>query len=101
MGFGGIPTLMQMVLGTVREEEVLEEEFSFVSTMKTLGDAGGWDLFLMATFGLFVVVGPLVRSTCLVLHVVLGLPVTLSGGRSEKTMQYQRMASTARKGLIS
>ena len=38
---------------------------------------GGWDTFLMRTFGLFAIVGPALRSICLLLHVLLGLPEVL------------------------
>lgn len=93
---GGFPKLVDMVLNTV-----WEEEFSLISTMMILGDAGGWDLFLMLTFGLFVVVGPLARSLSILLHFLLGLPVALSGAHSQKALRYQRMVSPCRKGLVS
>jgi hypothetical protein len=72
--FGGGPTLLHEVLGMI-----WEKEYSLTSLVKTTGDAGGWDKFLMLTFGLFAIVGPILRSICLLLHVLLGLPEALLG----------------------
>ena len=46
-----------------------------------MGDAGGWDTFLMLTFGLlFAVVKPIVRSVCLVDTArLLGSSVSIAG----------------------
>merc|ERR1712216_667070 len=63
---------------------VWEKEYSLISLVKTTGDAGGWDIFLMLTFGLFAVVGPILRSCCLIMHVLLGLPVMLLGDCIER-----------------
>lgn len=72
--YGGIPTLVHDVVGMV-----WVQEYSLTSLVATTGDAGGWDMFLMVTFGIFVVVGPILRSIALLLHVILGLPVALFG----------------------
>jgi len=77
--YGGGPTLLHEVLGMV-----WEKEYSLISLVKTTGDAGGWDIFLMLTFGLFAVVGPILRSCCLIMHVFLGLPVMLLGDCIER-----------------
>jgi len=70
--YGGGPTLLHEVLGMI-----WEKEYSLISLVKTTGDAGGMDTFLMVTFGLFAVVGPIIRSICIILHVLLGLPVAV------------------------
>jgi hypothetical protein len=72
--YGGIPTLLHEVLGMV-----WVQEYSLTTLVATTGDAGGWDTFLMITFGMFMVVGPIVRSVALILHVIIGLPVALIG----------------------
>lgn len=72
--YGGGPTLLHEVLGMI-----WEKDYSLITLVKTTGDAGGWDTFLMLTFGLFAVVGPIIRSICLIIHVFLGLPVALLG----------------------
>ena len=77
--YGGGPTLLHEVLGMI-----WEKEYSLISLVKTTGDAGGWDTFLMLTFGLFAVCGPIVRSICLILHVLLGLPLALLGDCIER-----------------
>jgi len=70
--FGGGPALLHEVLGMI-----WEKEYSLITLVKTTGDAGGWDTFLMLTFGLFAVVGPILRSVLLIMHVSLGLPMAL------------------------
>lgn len=70
--YGGVPTLLHEVVGMV-----WEQEYSLITLVKTTGDAGGWDKFLMLTFGMFVVVGPIIRAVCLTLHACLGVPVAL------------------------
>ncbi|KAL7528950.1 hypothetical protein ACHAXR_002715, partial [Thalassiosira sp. AJA248-18] len=77
--YGGGPTLLHEVLGMI-----WEKDYSLISLVKTTGDAGGWDQFLMLTFGLFAVVGPIIRSASLILHVFLGLPVALLGDCIER-----------------
>ncbi|KAL7545704.1 hypothetical protein ACHAWF_009055, partial [Thalassiosira exigua] len=72
--FGGGPTLLHEVMGMV-----WERDYSIVTLVKTTGDAGGWDNFLMITFGIFAVFGPIARSCCLVLHASLGLPAAVLG----------------------
>lgn len=100
--YGGGPTLLHEVLGVV-----WEREYSLISLVKTTGDAGGWDTFLMLTFGLFAVVGPVLRSICLVLHVMLGLPVAILGTCMERPRQRNtvrmalyRVTCTVRKALL-
>lgn len=80
--YGGGPTLLHEVLGMV-----WEMEYSLLSLVKTTGDAGGWDTFLMLTFGLFAIVGPILRSICLILHVLLGMVATLLGICLERPRQ--------------
>lgn len=70
--FGGGPALIHEVVGMV-----WEQEYSLITLVKTTGDAGGWDTFLMLTFGMFVVVGPILRAVCLTLNACLGIPVAL------------------------
>jgi len=70
--YGGGPVLLHKVLGMI-----WEKDYSLISLVKTTGDAGGMDTFLMVTFGLFAVVGPIIRSICIILHVLLGLPVAV------------------------
>ena len=77
--YGGGPTLLHEVLGMI-----WEKDYSLITLVKTTGDAGGWDVFLMLTFGLFAVVGPIARSICLIIHVFLGLPVVLLGDCIER-----------------
>jgi len=80
--YGGGPTLLHEVLGMI-----WEKQYSLISLVKTTGDAGGWDIFLMLTFGMFAIVGPILRSCCLILHVLLGLPVALLGDCIERPRQ--------------
>lgn len=72
--YGGIPTIVHDVVGMI-----WVQEYSLTSLVATTGDAGGWDTFLMITFGIFVIVGPILRSIALILHVILGLSVALFG----------------------
>ena len=71
----GIPELLENIF-------VLDWEryYSIVSMMIAIGDdTGRWNLLPVLTFGLFAIVGPFLRSTCLLLHVLLGLPESLLG----------------------
>ena len=70
--YGGGPTLLHEILGMI-----WEKEYSISSLVSTTGDAGGWDTFLLLTFGMFAIVGPILRSLFLLLHVLLGLPEAL------------------------
>lgn len=61
----------------------------------------------MITFGLFAVIGPLLRSICLILHVFLGLPVALLGDCLERPRQRTTLrmimyqgTSTLRRALL-
>ena len=92
--FGGGPVLLHEVLGMV-----WEREYSFASLVRVTGDAGGWDLFLMATFGVFAVAGPLLRSMCLATHVLLGLPMTLLGESLDREQHRRRDPVTLRRAL--
>ncbi|KAL7439906.1 hypothetical protein ACHAXH_006959, partial [Discostella pseudostelligera] len=101
--YGGGPTLLHEVLGMI-----WEQEYSLISLVKTTGDAGGWDTFLMVTFGIFAVVGPVLRSSCLILHVMLGLPVAILGNSLEQQPRKRttvrvalyRITCTARRALL-
>ena len=55
--YGAGPKLLHEILGVD-----WERGYSFQSLMWTTGAAGGWDYMLMGTFGLFCVVGPVVRA---------------------------------------
>ncbi|KAL7520455.1 hypothetical protein ACHAWX_005566 [Stephanocyclus meneghinianus] len=99
--YGGVQTPLHAVLGIVRKQE-----YSLISLVATTGDAGGWDKFLMVTFGIFVVIGPLIRSVALTLHVIIGLPVALLGDcieqprrRTSLRMIFYRLTSTIQKAL--
>lgn len=99
--YGGIPTLVHDIVGMV-----WVQEYSLTSLVATTGDAGGWDTFLMITFGIFVVVGPILRSIALLLHVILGLPVALFGEcieqprrRTSLRMFLYELAVTVQKAL--
>lgn len=70
--YGGGPRLLHEVVGMK-----WEQEYSLITLVKTTGDSGGWDTFLMLTFGMFVVVGPILRAVCLTLHACLGIPIAL------------------------
>jgi hypothetical protein len=66
--------LLHEVLGMI-----WEKEYSLASLVRTTRDVGGWDRFLMLTFGLFAVVEPALQLICLLLNVLLGLPEALLG----------------------
>eukprot|EP00986_Skeletonema_menzelii_P017229 scaffold18376_cov160-Skeletonema_menzelii.AAC.11 len=70
--YGGGPRLLHEVVGME-----WEQKYSLITLVQTTGDAGGWDTFLMLTFGMFVVVGPIIRAFCLTLHACLGIPLAL------------------------
>lgn len=62
---GAGPQLLKEVLGVN-----FEKLYSFQSLMWTTGAAGGWDYLLMGTFGLFCVVGPILRAILLIVTVI-------------------------------
>lgn len=64
--YGAGPKILHEILGVD-----WERPYSFQTLMWTTGAAGGWDYMLMGTFGLFCVVGPVVRGVLLFLTVVL------------------------------
>ena len=64
--YGAGPKLLHEILGVD-----WERHYSFQTLMWTTGAAGGWDYMLMGTFGLFCVVGPVVRGVLLFLTVLL------------------------------
>lgn len=99
--YGGAPTLLHDVLGMV-----WKQEYSLITLVATTGDAGGWDTFLMITFGMFVVVGPILRAVALTLHTIIGLPVALLGEcleqprrRTSLRMVMYEFSSTIQKAL--
>ena len=63
---GAGPQLLHEVLGMD-----WEKMYSLRSLMWTTGASGGWDYMLMGTFGLFCVVGPILRAVLLVATVIL------------------------------
>jgi hypothetical protein len=63
---GAGPMLLHDILGVS-----WERPYSLRSLMWTTGDAGGWDYLLMATFGLFCVLGPAIRAVLLVVVTLL------------------------------
>lgn len=71
---GGVPKALHEVLGVV-----WDRTYSVVELVRTTGDAGGWDNFLMGTFGWFVVVGPMLRALLVGLNAVLAVPLALLG----------------------
>mmetsp|Transcript_4556 Transcript_4556/g.10219 ORF Transcript_4556/g.10219 Transcript_4556/m.10219 type:complete len:858 (+) Transcript_4556:626-3199(+) len=100
--YGGGPQLLHEVLGMR-----WEKEYSLTTLVKTTGDAGGWDTFLMVTFGLFAVVGPILRSACLILYALLGVPLAVLGEIIERPRQRTalrvvlfRLCSLLRNGLV-
>jgi hypothetical protein len=64
--YGAGPKLLSDILGVN-----FEKTYSMRSLMWTTGAAGGWDNMIMATFGLFCVVGPFVRGVLLAVMVLL------------------------------
>jgi hypothetical protein len=54
---GAIPTLLHSILGVE-----WNKSYSLYTLSAMTGAAGGWDILLMATFSLFIVVGPVFRS---------------------------------------
>lgn len=65
---GAIPKLLSEILGMA-----WGKSYSLQSLSATTGAAGGWDLMLMSTFSLFIVVGPLLRaSLCVLGHILPG-----------------------------
>ena len=63
---GAAPMLLHDILGVA-----WERTYSMRSLMWTTGAAGGWDFMLMATFSLFCVLGPILRSLLCVLVSIL------------------------------
>eukprot|EP00529_Nitzschia_sp_RCC80_P009742 CAMPEP_0113443098 /NCGR_PEP_ID=MMETSP0014_2-20120614/1958_1 /TAXON_ID=2857 /ORGANISM="Nitzschia sp." /LENGTH=767 /DNA_ID=CAMNT_0000334033 /DNA_START=33 /DNA_END=2336 /DNA_ORIENTATION=- /assembly_acc=CAM_ASM_000159 len=63
---GAGPQLLHEVLGMD-----WEKMYSLRSLMWTTGASGGWDYMLMGTFGLFCVLGPILRAVLLVATVIL------------------------------
>ncbi|GKY93605.1 hypothetical protein MPSEU_000327900 [Mayamaea pseudoterrestris] len=59
---GAIPQLMHDILGIA-----WDREFSFATLVGVTGAAGGWDWLLMATFALFIIIGPILRAILCVL----------------------------------
>ena len=53
---GAIPHALEAVLGIQ-----WNQKYSLLSLVKVTGAAGGYDYLLMGTFGLFIVLGPLIR----------------------------------------
>jgi hypothetical protein len=66
---GTIPRLLHDILGVV-----WTRDYSLSSLVRTTGAAGGWDLLLMATFSLFVVFGPILRSSLCIFGLIVPLP---------------------------
>jgi len=65
---GAIPTLLHEVLGME-----WTKFYSLHTLSETTGAAGGWDYMLQATFCLFIVFGPIVRSIlCVMVHILPG-----------------------------
>jgi len=64
--YGAGPKLLHEILGVD-----WQRPYSFQTLMWTTGAAGGWDYMLMGTFGLFCVVGPVVRAVLLFFTVLL------------------------------
>lgn len=97
----GVPELLESIF-------VLDWEryYSLVSMMIAIGDdTGRWNLLPVLTFGLFTIVGPFLRSTCLLLHVLLGLPESLLGIERLKCctsrLEAQSAMSKFRKTLVT
>jgi hypothetical protein len=65
---GAGPMLLHDILGVN-----WERDYSLRSLMWTTGSAGDWDYLLMATFGLFIVLGPAIRAILLVVVTLLDL----------------------------
>jgi len=64
--YGAGPKLLHEILGVD-----WQRPYSFQTLMWTTGAAGGWDFMLMGTFGLFCVVGPVIRAVLLFFTVLL------------------------------
>lgn len=64
--FGAGPQLLQDILGID-----WQRNYSLRTLMYTTGAHGGWDYMLMGTFGLFCVLGPVIRAVLLVLVALL------------------------------
>jgi hypothetical protein len=63
---GAIPQVMHDVFGID-----WDRQFSFATLARVTGAAGGWDWLLLATFALFVVIGPILRAVMCVCALVL------------------------------
>lgn len=64
--FGAGPQMLHDILGVD-----WERNYSLRSLMWTTGAHGGWDYMLMTTFGLFCVLGPVIRAVLLLLVALL------------------------------
>lgn len=65
---GAVPMLLHQILGVE-----WSKSYSLRTLSATTGAAGGWDVLLMGTFSLFIVAGPIVRSSlCVLVHVLPG-----------------------------
>lgn len=64
--FGAGPEMLHDILGVD-----WERKYSLCGLMWTTAAHGGWDYMLMGTFGLFCVLGPIIRSILLVLVALL------------------------------
>jgi hypothetical protein len=65
---GAVPQLLHDILGII-----WHKAYSLHTLSRTIGAAGGWDYMLMATFSLFIVFGPLLRSSlCVLGHILPG-----------------------------
>jgi hypothetical protein len=64
--FGAGPQLLEDILGID-----WQRNYSLRTLMYTTGAHGGWDNMLMGTFGLFCVLGPVIRAVLLVLVALL------------------------------
>lgn len=74
---GAIPKLLHDILGLR-----LDKVYSLQTLRDTCGAAGGLDLLLMATFGLFIVLGPLIRAI-----LVVAVAMTKSTGESTQRLR--------------
>ena len=63
---GAIPMLLHSILGVE-----WNKSYTLFTLSAMTGAAGGWDILLMATFSLFIVIGPVLRSfMCFVRHLL-------------------------------
>lgn len=63
---GAIPMLLHSILGVE-----WNKSYSLYTLSAMTGAAGGWDILLMTTFSLFIVIGPVLRSfVCFLRHML-------------------------------